>query len=298
MRRKLQYWGFLFKGDIMERTKMILLASVVAFLALALILYPLISNAYYENHKAEIHTEYQEQLEQVDETALIEARQNAQAYNEAIKPVLENADGYSIDALEYASQNYETQLDVTGTGIMGYVNIPKINVTLPIYHGTTAETLEQGIGHLLGSSLPIGGPSTHSVLTAHSGMASQKMFSDLNLMEEGDIFHVEVLDEKLTYEVFTINTVLPENTELLGIVSGEDLCTLVTCTPFGVNSHRLLVCGSRIEYDETEQLEEVIGEEVAESTWEEQYVNGLVWGIVLVIIIGVIAFLVWLLRRE
>lgn len=285
--------------NAMDKTKMILLASAMAMLALALILYPLISNAYYERHKAEIHTEYQEQVEQMDKTMLIESKENAMAYNEAIKPVLENADGYSIEALEKASLNYETQLDVTGSGIMGYVNIPKINVNLPIYHGTAAETLEQGIGHLLGSSLPVGGISTHSVLTAHSGMASQKMFSDLNLLEEGDIFHVEVLDEMLTYEVVTINTVLPENTELLGIVGGEDLCTLVTCTPFGVNSHRLLVCGSRIDYDENEHIEEVIGEEVVvESTWENQYVNGLVWGVTIVIVIAVIAFLVWLVRRE
>ena len=106
------------------------------------------------------------------------------------------------------------------------------------------------------------------------------------------------MDEMLTYEVVAINTVLPENTELLGIVSGEDLCTLVTCTPFGVNSHRLLVCGSRIDYDEEEKLEEVIGEEVIESTWENQYVNGLVWGVTIVIVIAVIAFLVWLVRRE
>lgn len=282
----------------MDKRKMILLAGAMALLALALILYPLISNAYYERHKAEIHTEYQEQVEQMDSSKLIEAKENAMTYNESIKPVLENADGYSMEALEKASQNYEGQLDVTGTGIMGYVNIPKINVNLPIYHGTTAETLEQGIGHLLGSSLPVGGTSTHAVLTAHSGMASQKMFSDLNLLEEGDIFHVEVLDEMLTYEVVAINTVLPENTELLGIVSGEDLCTLVTCTPFGVNSHRLLVCGSRIDYDEEEQIEEVITEEVTESTWENQYVNGLVWGVTIVIVIAVIAFLVWLVRRE
>jgi len=283
----------------MDKTRLILLAGAMALFALALILYPLISNAYYERHKVEIHTEYQEQVEQMDSSKLIEAKENAMAYNEVIKPVLENTDGYSIEAMEKASQNYEGQLDVTGTGIMGYVNIPKINVNLPIYHGTAAETLEQGIGHLLGSSLPIGGASTHSVLTAHSGMASQKMFSDLNLIEEGDIFHVEVLDERLTYEVVTINTVLPENTELLGIVSGEDLCTLVTCTPFGVNSHRLLVCGSRIDYDEEEKLEEVIGEEVVvESTWENQYVNGLVWGVTIVIVIAVIAFLVWLVRRE
>lgn len=276
--------GFRFERNDMDKTKTILLASVMALLALVLILYPLISNAYYERHKAEIHTEYQGQVEQMDKTKLIEAKENAMAYNEAIKPVLENADGYSSEALEQAAQNYEIQLDVTGAGIMGYVNIPKINVNLPIYHGTTAETLEQGIGHLLGSSLPVGGTSTHSVLTAHSGMASQKMFSDLNLMEEGDIFHVEVLGEMLTYEVVAINTVLPENTELLGIVSGEDLCTLVTCTPFGVNSHRLLVCGSRIDYDEEEQLEEVIGEEVIESTWENQYVNGLVWGVTIVLV--------------
>ena len=276
--------GFRFERNDMDKTKTILLASVMALLALVLILYPLISNAYYERHKAEIHTEYQGQVEQMDKTKLIEAKENAMAYNEAIKPVLENADGYSSEALEQAAQNYEIQLDVTGTGIMGYVNIPKINVNLPIYHGTTAETLEQGIGHLLGSSLPVGGTSTHSVLTAHSGMASQKMFSDVNLMEEGDIFHVEVLGEMLTYEVVAINTVLSENTELLGIVSGEDLCTLVTCTPFGVNSHRLLVCGSRIDYDEEEQLEEVIGEEVIESTWENQYVNGLVWGVTIVLV--------------
>ena len=283
----------------MKKTKLLVLAGAIALLALALILYPLISNTYYEKHKAEVHTAYQERVEQMDSLKLIEAKENAMAYNEAIKPVLENADGYSIEVLEKASENYEGQLDVTGTGIMGYVNIPKINVNLPIYHGTTAETLEQGIVHLLGSSLPVGGTSTHAVLTAHSGMASQKMFSDLNLLEEGDIFHIEVLNEMLTYEVVTINTVLPENTELLGIVSGEDLCTLVTCTPFGVNSHRLLVCGSRIDYDEEEQIEEVIGKEVVvESTWENQYVNGLVWGVTIVIVIAVIAFLVWLVRRE
>lgn len=282
----------------MEKTKLLILAGAMGLLALALILYPLISNAYYERHKAEIHTEYQAQVEQMDKTKLIETKENAIAYNEAIKPVLKNADAYSGEALETATQNYGSQLDVTGTGIMGYVNIPKINVNLPIYHGTDANTLEQGIGHLLGSSLPVGGESTHSVLTAHSGMASQKMFSDLELMEEGDVFHLEVLDETLTYEVIAIHTVLPDNTVHLGITSGEDLCTLVTCTPFGVNTHRLLVCGSRIDYEENEENEEVIGEVVPESTWENQYLNGLAWGICLVIIIGVIMFLVWLVRRE
>lgn len=275
-----------------------ILAGAMALLALALIFYPPVSNAYYEQHKAEIHTAYWEQVDQTDEVKLTEALERAKAYNEAIKPVLENADGYSGEALQQAMNDYETQLDVTGSGIMGYVSIPKINVNLPIYHGTDANTLERGIGHLLGSSLPIGGESTHTVLTAHSGMASQKMFSDLEQLEEGDVFWLDVLNEKLGYEVVFINTVLPDNTEYLGITSGEDLCTLVTCTPFGVNTHRLLVCGSRIDDEEAQRIEAMTEEIEAESTWESHYFKGIVWGFVLVVVFGVICFLVWLSREK
>ena len=283
----------------MDKTRMMILAGVMFLIALALILYPLISNAYYERHKAEIHTAYQEQVEQLDQEQINEVKQRAMAYNEAIKPVLENADAYSSDALRSAAEDYGTQLDITGNGIMGYVTIPKLALTLPIYHGTDADTLELGIGHLLGSSLPVGGTSTHAVLTAHSGMASQKMFSDLDQLEEGDIFHLEVLDETLTYEVIAIHTVLPDNTVHLGITSGEDLCTLVTCTPFGVNTHRLLVCGSRIDYEESEETsEEVMGEPVADSTWELQYLNGIVGGVCLVILLGLVLFFGWLVRRQ
>lgn len=175
--------------------------------------------------------------------------------------------------------------------MMGYVEIPKINVNLPIYHGTGADSLDRGVGHLLGSSLPVGGESTHSILTGHSGMASQKMFTDLEQLTPGDVFYLRILNETLAYQVREINTVLPYDTSLLGISSGEDLCTLVTCTPYGVNTHRLLVCGSRIPYEEAEViLEETAQEEQPRSSWMKKYIEGIVWGIV--VAIGLILLIV------
>ena len=164
---------------------------------------------------------------------------------------------------------------------MGYVEIPLIQVNLPIYHGTASETLDVGIGHLLGSSLPVGGESTHSVLTAHSGMAGQKMFSDIDQLEEGDVFYLQILGETLAYQVDAIHVVLPHDTTYLGITQGEDQCTLVTCTPFGVNTHRLLVRGSRIPYEEAEVIveEQLQVEEPPKSTWEQQYLKGVLFGV-------------------
>lgn len=155
-----------------------------------------------------------------------------------------------------AAENYNSQLDIAGNGIIGYVIIPKIQVNLPIYHGTDAEVLDRGVGHLLGSSLPVGGKNTHTILSGHSGMASQKMFTDLEQLVPGDVFYLNVLGETMAYQVTEINTVLPYETDLLGIVPGEDLCTLVTCTPYGINTHRLLVRGSRIPYEEAAVMEE------------------------------------------
>lgn len=274
-------------------------AILVFLLALGLTLYPLISNQYNQQHQSQIHTAYQEQVEQMEDADILIARTMAVAYNEALKPEVQDRDAYSRDALLVAAQDYDSQLDITGSGIMGYVNIPKISVTLPIYHGTDSNTLSAGIGHLLGSSLPIGGESTHTILTAHSGMASQKMFSDLDQLGEGDVFYLEVLDEVLAYQVDAINTVLPHDTTYLGITTGEDYCTLVTCTPFGVNTHRLLVRGSRILYEEAEEMvSSVSSEEAAASTWEEKYINGILTGLCIVGIIGIIAVTVWYIRRR
>ena len=253
-------------------------------LALGLTLYPVISNYVNQKYASQIHTAYQEVMEQADNSELLKAKELADAYNRTLVPGATEA--YSQEGLQAASQDYDSQLNLAGNDIMGYVEIPKISVNLPIYHGTENDSLERGIGHLLGSSLPIGGESTHTILSGHSGMASQKMFTDLEQLTVGDVFYLHVLNETLAYQVVEINTVLPYDTSLLGIVPGEDLCTLVTCTPYGVNTHRLLVRGSRIPYAEAELLvEETAEEEPAKSTWEQKYIEGLLWGVAAVLLL-------------
>ena len=273
------------------KKKMFTICTVLLFLAaLCLTLYPLISNYVNQKYASQIHTAYQEVMEQVDDSDLLKAKELANEYNRALVPGA--TDAYSQEGLQAASADYGSQLNLAGNGIMGYVEIPKISVNLPIYHGTENDSLERGIGHLLGSSLPVGGESTHTILSGHSGMASQKMFTDLEQLIVGDVFYLHILNETLAYQVVEINTVLPYNTSLLGIVPGEDLCTLVTCTPYGVNTHRLLVRGSRIPYAEAELLaEEVAEEEPVKSTWEQKYIEGLLWGaaavLLLLLLIGV-----------
>lgn len=282
-----------------NKTLMISLAVLLFLLALGFTLYPLIANQYNQRHQSQIHTAYQEQIAQADDTEINTIREKAIAYNESLLSGIPAEDAFSNEALTGASENYGSLLNLTDSGIMGYVRIPNIAVTLPIYHGTDANTLEIGIGHLLGSSLPVGGESTHAVLTAHSGMANQKMFSDLDRLKEGDVFYLEVLDEVLAYQVNAINIVLPHDTTYLRITTGEDYCTLVTCTPFGVNTHRLLVRGTRIPYEEAEQITaEISPKDVVGSTWLEKYVNGILTGITLVGILGILAATLWFLRRR
>lgn len=277
-------------------------AILIFLLALGITLYPLISNWYNERHQSEIHTQYQEIIQQVDNSDLVRAKELADEYNAAILPGTQLSEAFSQEALMWASEDYEHQLNVTGDGIMGYVEIPLIQVNLPIYHGTDSDALDAGIGHLLGTSLPVGGMNTHSVLTAHSGMANQKMFSDLDKLEQGDVFYLQVLGETLAYQVDQINTVLPHDTTYLGITEGEDFCTLVTCTPFGVNTHRLLVRGTRIPYEEAEVIveEQMQVEELPKSTWEEQYIRGILFGIGAVILIAALYgyYLYWRKHRK
>lgn len=269
-------------------------------LAAGITVYPIVSTNYNERHQSQIHTVYREEVKQADTTAIDEAKELAVAYNEAIQPGARLADAFSSEDLVSASEDYDSLLNLTGDGIMGYVIIPKIHVELPIYHGTDADTLEKGVGHLLGSSLPVGGESTHAVLTAHSGMASQKLFSDLDQLEAGDVFYLEVLGETLAYQVDQIKTVLPYDTTYLSISEGEDYCTLVTCTPFGVNTHRLLVRGTRVPYEEAEEIveESAIEEQQAESTWEQEYIKGICFAFGIVALLGIVALGVWLYRRN
>ena len=290
------------KGGISTKKKVITICvAVLAFLiALGITVYPLISTWYNERHQAQVHIHYQEKVEQVDNTKLIEAKELAVAYNQTILPGAQDEDSFSNEALLNAIEDYVGLLNLAGDGIMGYVEIPKIGVSLPIYHGTNNSTLERGVGHLLGSSLPVGGASTHSVLTAHSGMASQKMFSDLDRMKIGDVFYLDVLGERLAYQVDQIKTVLPYDTTYLQTEIGSDLCTLVTCTPFGVNTHRLLVRGTRIPYEEAEVIveEKLEIEEPVKSTWEQQYLQGIIIGVSAVVILGLGIMVFCIVRRR
>lgn len=274
------------------------LGILAFFLALLITLYPIISNYVNEKYASEIHTAYEEIIQQADNSTLLEAKKQAIVYNETITPGTAG-EAYSQAALMDASEDYESQLNIAGNGTMGYVEIPKISVNLPIYHGTGNDSLERGVGHLLGSSLPVGGESTHAILTGHSGMATQKMFTDLEQLSVGDVFYLHILDETLAYQVDSIKTVLPYDTSLLGIVSGKDYCTLVTCTPYGVNTHRLLVRGTRIPYEKAEVIvEETTQEEQPRSSWEEKYLLGLFLGVLAVLILFLAAFILMQFRRK
>ena len=252
---------------------MISVSIFVFLLALVGTLYPVISDYWNTRHQSEVQVEYEKQMESMENSELTAALEAANAYNAALRPVR-----YTKAALDAAAVGYDDLLNLYENGVMAYVEIPKIHVNLPIYHGTTTEVLEKGIGHLTGSSLPIGGVGNHAVLTGHSGVAGQRLFSDLDQLEIGDVFFIHVLNQQLAYEVRAIDTVLPEDTKLLTSVDGKDKCTLVTCTPFGVNTHRLLVQGERIEYETAEEIAAQTESVQVESTWETEYVMGLKLG--------------------
>ena len=283
----------------MKNKTLPMVLGILAFLlALLITLYPVISNYINERYASEIHTAYEEIIQQADNSVLLEAKKQAIAYNEAITPGTAG-EAYSQAALTDASRDYESQLNIAGDGTMGYVEIPKISVNLPIYHGTGNDSLERGVGHLLGSSLPVGGTSTHAILTGHSGMATQKMFTDLEQLSVGDVFYLHILDETLAYQVDRIKTVLPYDTSLLGITSGRDYCTLVPCTPYGINTHRLLVRGTRIAYEEAEVIvEETAQEEQQQSRWEEKYLLGLLLGVLAVLILFLAAVIFMWIRKK
>ena len=228
-----------------------ILALVVGF---SILLYPVLSNLWNDYRAKQLTTSYQEKVARLEEDRQAKMYEEAIAYNESLKDV-EVPDAFSVrDGIE--DEEYEALLNTGADGVMGIVEIPRINVQLPIYHYTTDEVLEKGAGHLFGSSLPVGGESTHAVITAHSGLPSAKLFTDLELLKETERFYIHVLGEKLAYEIDNISVVKPDETESLVIVKGEDKVTLITCTPYAVNTHRLLVTGHRVDYDEAQYEQE------------------------------------------
>ena len=234
-----------------------ILLVVVILAGLSLLLYPSFSNYWNERHQSVAIQSYGERVAQLDNSAAQQLLREARVYN-ATLPGRENP--FVLSDAEMAE--YEGLLDVTGTGVMGYVEIPSLDCMLPIYHGTDEAVLQIAVGHIPGSSLPVGGMGTHSVLSGHRGLPSAKLFTNLDQLAEGDVFRLHVLDEVLTYEVDQILTVEPQDVAALEIDPAQDFCTLVTCTPYGINSHRLLVRGHRIETVE-EQAPVRVGSDAA-----------------------------------
>ena len=270
----------------MKRKIIMLICSVCTVLAFGITLYPLISNVVGEKYRSIVESRYDKAVEKLNTMELIAEKEEAVLYNRTLQGGTENA--FSREALAEAEESYGRLLNVRGDGIMGYIQIPKIGVELPIYHGTAEETLDKGVGHLLGTSLPVGGIGTHCVLTGHSGLAGTRMFSDLDQLNKGDVFYVRVLDETHAYMIMDINTVLPEDTSKLEIDPQRESVTLVTCTPFGVNTHRLLVRGERIEVGMAERMVEnaEVQEESAKSTWTQEYLKGVGLGCLGIILVS------------
>ena len=261
-----------------------LLAAAFGVVALGLILYPLAGELLSERYHSDIETAYTAAIKDTDDAELTVQREAAQQYNAMLSGAAITEGGALAPPLAYDEQ-------LTVGGVMCYVDIPKINAYLPVQHGTAADTLERAVGHVVGTSLPVGGSSTHAVLSAHSGMASTKLFSDIDQLAEGDTFYIHVLGEVLAYKVDAIHTVLPSDTSLLQIEDGKDYVTLVTCTPFGVNTHRLLVRGHRVPYT-SEQETTAVEEKAAASSWTRHYLTGLGIGLGAVVVTGGGYFLV------
>lgn len=224
----------------MKKNKSTIILILVFFVGLSVMLYPTISDYVNQLHQTRAVANYAadvDKLSDADYTAYFEA---ADAFNAQIAA--------DPDALYFPDRfpSYESTLDVTGTGIMGYITIEKIGVELPIYHGTSDAVLQVAAGHLEGTSLPVGGASTHAVISAHRGLPSAKLFTNLDQLEVGDTFTITVLDRTFTYEVDNISIILPTETDSLKVSEGKDYITLMTCTPYGINTHRLLVRGRRI----------------------------------------------------
>ena len=215
---------------------------ILLLIGLSLLLYPTVSDYWNSFHQTRAIATYAENVAALDNASYDAIWDAARQYN---RNLLSRSNSFLLS--EEQKAEYESLLDISGQGVMGYIEIPEIDVSLPIYHGTEDPVLQVAVGHLEWTSLPVGGESTHCVLSGHRGLPSAKLFTDLDKLREGDTFLLRVLDEILTYEVDQILIVEPQDTAALEIAEGEDYCTLVTCTPYGINTHRLLVRGRRVE---------------------------------------------------
>lgn len=277
-----------------KNTIIIICFILVILLGAGAAAYPLIASINNEHTQSLVQTEYEEKLQQLDTSEIDAALAAAREYNKTISTVqIEDVDKIKADL-----PPYEDLLNLANNGIMGYIMIPAINIDLPIYHGTTGAAMEKGAGHMEGTSLPVGGIGTHAVISAHSGMASAKLFTDLDKLKLGDMFFITVCNQKLAYEVDNIAVVEPTDIDLIRIDTQQDYVTLLTCTPYGVNTHRLLVRGHRVEMAEEAIAEVEEKAEPAASTWIEKYEQGILIGVAIFLGLLLIALLVYFIKRR
>ena len=274
--------------------KIILIIGFIAGLAISL--YPLVSNMYAKRSQMDVINEYQKEVADSDEEKIAQEKELARTYNRKLNQTVILSDPFDPNAISMADEQYYEILNFTNDGVMGYIKIPRIGVNLPIYHGTDQEHMLKGVGHLVGTSLPIGGVDSHAVLSAHSGLSSADLFTNLVDLEKGDLFYIYVLDEVLAYEVDNIKVVKPTETDDLRITKGEDYVTLVTCTPFGINSHRLLVRGHRVEYNPDDEKKEA--NKSNDDIWFKEYIKSIISGVGVIVVILVIVFVAKRITRK
>lgn len=270
---------------------------ILIFLAgLSLLLYPLVANQWNNHRQKQLISNYESVISDKEAAGNIDyaaEMKKAEAYNDALLPSI-LPDSFAVaEAQTEADSSYENSLNIAGDGMMGIVEIPKIAIKLPIYHGTGDEVLQKAAGHLEGSSLPIGGESTHAVISAHRGLPSASLFTDLDQLEIGDHFLIHVLDETLCYEVDQILVVDPEDTSALAVEDGEDLVTLLTCTPYGVNTQRLMVRGHRVPYEE-----QAVADEQTPLSGFSLHTNYLLWVVVGIVITGVFILILFIREKK
>ena len=254
---------------------------LIILFGFALLSYPFISNYMFEKSAGSTIKSYEKQAKTYDQKQKEQAFREAEEYNkDLIKSAVQLTDPFKVKKSNGETLIYNNILNIDHSGVMGYLEIPSISVNLPIYHGTDAEILERGVGHLAASSIPVGGKSTHSVLTGHTGLSSAKLFTDLPEMKKEDLFFIHVLDRTLAYKVDQISVVRPEDTRKLQIVKGKDYVTLVTCTPYGVNDHRLLVRGVRTKYVKKQRSS--IRPRNQDSQWMRTYKKAIAIGLMIV----------------
>lgn len=267
----------------------ILIPALIFLTGLGVLLYPVFSDLWNQSHQNRTMEDYTQRVESLTDKSRSALWQAAVDYNEKLDPAFQDA----FSGKQPGADNvYWSLLDPDGTGVMGYIEIPKISLRLPIYHGTGDTALENGIGHLAGTSLPVGGSGTHCVLSGHRGLPTAALFTDLDQLETGDRFYLYVLDQTLCYEVDQIETVLPEEVSDLRAVPGEEYVTLLTCTPYGVNTHRLLVRGHRVQEENAE---------IPRVSAARQVVHAFGWkGKLLAALIGllVVSIVIWRLKKR